>query len=436
MDWFRAWQGTTSSPPPVRVPAAITAFGVNTDTPLQAGFLWAAPTDPGNPPTVNLYRLTISGQAPVLVVPTVVNGTGGTVAALAAGNYTYTVEASNNQGVSWSAPTPSTGFTVNDTPPPPPPDPLDPPATVTATAGELSAVVSWTADTPAETATHRVTPSTGEDPQYTGAAATTLTFFGLTDGIPVTFTVARGDSDGVYGPESTASNQVVPFATPPPPLRAPGPITGYGVNVSTPLHAVFLWVVPSDFGNPATVNAYRLQISGQAPTVIVPDPVNTGSFSDVTLAAGTYTYTLEASNDNGTTWGNATPTTAFTVVDEPQTTPLAPPASVTATALAEGAHVVWSADAPTGTVAQRVTPSLGAVVPQVVGPTVTSLDFFGLPVGIPVTFTVARGDSLGVYGDESGPSNEVTPLSSTEPPPFLGFLPAPGEGVLTILENS
>jgi hypothetical protein len=92
------------------------------------------------------------------------------------------------------------------------------PTNVTATAGNASAAVSWTAPSNGGSAitSYTVTPFIGSTPQTPSTVtgnppATSVTVSGLTNGTAYTFTVAATNTVGT-GPASAASNAVTPAA--------------------------------------------------------------------------------------------------------------------------------------------------------------------------------------------------------------------------------
>src|SRR5205807_8594910 len=116
------------------------------------------------------------------------------------------------------------------------------PTAVSATAGNASAAVSWTA--PASNGGSAITSYTvssspaGGSTTVTGTSASVT---GLTNGIAYTFSVAAHNAVG-SSTESAPSNSVTPLA-PPPPATVPGTPTGVtatagnasgSVPVSTP----------------------------------------------------------------------------------------------------------------------------------------------------------------------------------------------------------
>jgi hypothetical protein len=102
-------------------------------------------------------------------------------------------------------------------PNPPAPIPPSAPGSVTATAGDASASVTWTAPTAPGSypvSTYQVTSSPGGQTCLTSALTCTVT--GLTNGTTYTFTVKALSGAG-WGESSTPSNAVTPTAPPPPP---------------------------------------------------------------------------------------------------------------------------------------------------------------------------------------------------------------------------
>ena len=122
------------------------------------------------------------------------------------------------------------------------------PAGVTATAGNRSATVAWTAPANGGSpiTSYTVTPYIGATAQtpvtVTGSPpAATATVMGLTNGTAYTFTVTATNSAGT-SPASAASNAVTPSASPPPAFvqqastHASG-VTSLAVAPSAPLGA-------------------------------------------------------------------------------------------------------------------------------------------------------------------------------------------------------
>ena len=189
--------------------------------------------------------MTVTGNPPATST-TVTGLTNGTA-------YTFTVTATNANGTS-PASSPSNSVTPNSLP--------GAPTAVTATAGNGSATVSWTAPSSnggSAITKYTVTPFIGSTAQtpvtVTGSPpATSTTVTGLTNGTAYTFTVSATNANGT-GPASTPSNPVTPTAS-----TAPGAPTGATATAGNTA-AVVTWTAPSSNGGSAitsyTVTPYH-----------------------------------------------------------------------------------------------------------------------------------------------------------------------------------
>jgi fibronectin type 3 domain-containing protein len=150
-------------------------------------------------------------------VASAVTGTAYTVTGLTNGTtYTFYVTASNSAGT--SNPSVSASATPQGLVAPPPPQSL------TATAGDAQAMLSWSAVSGATSySVYEGTTSGGESstPIATGITATTYTVTGLTNGTPYYFTVAAVNANGASSFSNEAS--VTPGTTygPPTPITVP-----------------------------------------------------------------------------------------------------------------------------------------------------------------------------------------------------------------------
>jgi hypothetical protein len=175
------------------------------------------------------------------------------------------------------------------------------PTGVTATAGNGSAQVSWTApdDGNSPITSYTVTPTTGSttlsptvitgNPPATGA-----TISGLTNGLSYTFTVTATNAVGT-GPASASSNAVTPTAPTAP--SAPTGVTATAGNTS----ASVSWTAPTGGTGPITaytVTPYLGGIAQATTSVTGTPPVTTATVSGLTNGQS-YAFTVTATNAVG-----------------------------------------------------------------------------------------------------------------------------------------
>ncbi len=193
------------------------------------------------------------------------------------------------------------------------------PTGVSATAGDKSAIVTWSApaDGGSPIASYTITPYIGSTAQtptlVTGSPpATSATVSGLTDGTAYTFTVTAANGVGT-GPASAPSNQVTP--APPTVPGAPGGVTATAGNQS----ATVSWSAPANGGSPITsytVTPYLAGVAQAATQVSGSPPATTTKVTGLTNGSA-YTFTVSATNAVGTGAASApsqpvTPTAAAT----------------------------------------------------------------------------------------------------------------------------
>ena len=195
---------------PPEVPGAPTGLTVSPGSEaVRVGF--TAPADDGGA-TITGYRITPYAGSTALAVRTVSSATSHVIGGLVNGTaYTFTVQAVNSAGTGPKATSPSaTPRTLPGAP-----------GTVTATAGDGSASVSWVAPTVtggAPVTGYEVTPWVGGAAQPSrsfATAATTRVISGLTNGTSYRFSVRAVNAAGV-GASSGFSNPVVPTRVDPP----------------------------------------------------------------------------------------------------------------------------------------------------------------------------------------------------------------------------
>jgi hypothetical protein len=345
--------------------------------------------------------VTVTGSPPATTVPVpgLTNGT----------SYTFTVTASNANG-SGPASSPSSAVTPSTVP--------GAPTGVTATAGNGSANVSWTAPgNGGSTITkYTVTPFIGSTAQtpvtVTGnPPATTVPVPGLTNGTSYTFTVTATNANG-NGPASASSNAVTPTAPTVP--GAPTAVTATAGNTA----AVVTWNAPGNGGSPITSYTVTPFIGAQAQTqaavTVTGNPPATSATVTQLTNGTSYTFTVTATNANGTGPDSA----ASNAVTPSAPTVPGPPTTVSATAGNGSATVSWAAPSSDGgspVTSYTVTPFIGAQAqtPKTVTgtPPATSTTVTGLTNGTSYTFTVSAVNAVGT-GQASAPSNAVTPTAA------------------------
>ncbi|WP_214109611.1 DUF7927 domain-containing protein [Acrocarpospora catenulata] len=282
-------------------PAAPTATAGVT----SATVTWTAPESHGS--TITGYVVTpyLNGVAQTPVSYDASTTTRTLTGLTAGASYTFTVAAVNAIGTGTASA--QSNAVVPYTVP-------GQPTITSATAGDGSATLTWTAPSSnggSAITSYVVTPRIGgvaQTPQTFSSTATTQTVTGLTPGTAYTFTVTAVNAAG-SGPASAPSSTVTPNANPS--LTFPAPPNGQvGVAYSDQLTvtggtAPFTWSLSSGTLPPGlTLNS------------------STGLLSGTPTTAGSYPFTVQVTDANNQT---ATKAVTLVVVASPTLTFAAPP---------------------------------------------------------------------------------------------------------------
>ncbi|UKA60097.1 fibronectin type III domain-containing protein [Arthrobacter sp. FW306-2-2C-D06B] len=181
------------------------------------------------------------------------------------------------------------------------------PSGVAATAGNGSAVVSWTAPANGGSpiTSYTVTPSSGGTALAPvtvsgNPPSTTATVTGLSNGTAYTFTVTATNAVGTSAP-SAASAPVTPTAPTAP--AAPTGVTATAGNAS----AVVSWTAPANGGSPITSYTVTPSTGGTAlaPVTVSGNPPSTTATVTGLTNGTAYTFTVTATNAVGTSPASA-----------------------------------------------------------------------------------------------------------------------------------
>ena len=329
--------------------------------------------------------------------------------------YTFKVSAVNAQNSS----TRSLGATA--IPATNPTSPVIGIAEATGVSGQ--AIVRWTPPTNnggnAITG-YRVTASTGEVFNVSGAATSSLTVNGLVDGPSITFTVQAVNGVGP-GTASAPSNAVITGTVP----GAPTQVVATATKVSG--QVTVQWTAAPANGPAITQHTVTVHCTCAGDGTIATTVGNATSLLMSGLSDGqTYTFTVHATNPFGP-GPDSDPSNEAAPIGVPDA-----PTDVLAEVTSSSGTVIvsWTAPPDHGSPVATYTvfASTGAVLPNV---TDTVTTFSGLDDGVPVTFTVQALNDAGPSA-LSAPSNSVSPRGLPDAPTSVVATPTGVSGQVAI----
>ena len=418
------------------VPDAPTVVLATSSEDGQSVVSWTAPIFDGGAPitgyTADSDRdartcATSGGTATTCTVTGLTNGTA----------YTFTVTADNEAGTS-AVSQASAAATPAGAP--------GKPVSVSASAGDRSAVVSWIEpdDTGGPPIISYTATSSPDGQTCTAAAATTCTVTVLQRGRAYVFTVTATNAADRVSAASAPSTEVTVPAT------APGPPTGVAA-VAGNGDARVSWTVPADTGAPGSpVVEYE---ATAAPGDQTCTAVGGGTSCTVTGLTNetAHTFTVTATNSLGLVSDPSDPSAAVS----PQAPAGAPdpPTLVTAVVSGNSAVVSWAGPVTAGTVtASAVTVSAvtaGAVTARQTnavtgyevtaepGPSTcaaaapaTSCTVEGLSAGTDYTFTVTALNGLDPSAASTASEPATAPATAPDAPTGVNATPVDGSATL------
>ncbi len=399
---FLAVFGVPSQVSAPAAPAGLSAIGGNALVALS----WTAPS---GATSYDVYRGTLTGGESTTAIASGIATTYYTDKSLANGTtYYYRVDATNSGGIS------PLSSEVSATPEPGPPAA---PAGLTATAGNASVALAWTAPGGATSYNvYRGSASGGEGTTAIASGVATASYAdtGLTNNTTYYYKVSAVDAGGT----SPQSGEV--SATPEPPVpAAPTGLIATAGNASVAL----TWTAPS---GATSYNVYRGTTAAGEGTTAIGSGITNASYADNGVSNGTkYFYKVAAVNIGGI----GAPSGEVSATPEP-----GPPAAPTGlTATAGNASVALSWAAPAGATSYNVyrgTSTNGESATALVsGITATSYADNAATNGTRYYYKIAAVDS-------GGTSAQSTEASATPEPPAppapVGLTATAGNGSVTL----
>ncbi len=371
----------------------------------QASLTWTAPASDGGSPITGYEVTPYNGTVALTSIVFNDTSTSQTITGLTNGTtYKFTVAAFNAIGFGSRS-----DFSNAVTPATVP----DAPTIGTATGGNASATVTWTAgyNGGAPITSYVVTPyilGVAQTPVPFTSTATTQSVTGLTNGTAYTFTVKAGNVAGI-GAESSQSNSVTPAAVPTAPT--------IGTAVAGSNKATVSWTAPLSDGG-SMISGYVVSTFNGV-VLVKTTTFNTPATTEIVMGltnGTTYGFRVQAVNGVGT---GASSKTSNMVT--PTATVADPPTIGTATRGNAQATVTWTAPGYNGgstVTGYVVTPYILGVAQTPVpftNNTATTQTVTGLANGTDYTFAVAAINAVGT-GGQSAQSNDVTPATTPGAP--------------------
>ncbi|CAM3587876.1 hypothetical protein OCAE111667_16860 [Occultella aeris] len=296
-------------------------------------------------------------------------------------------------------------------------DPADlaPTGASAALRADDSVRVSWTAPAVAPN-DYRVTSSDGAASQMVAAGAASVDLSGLTCGRTLTFTITANHDGGQTGQATASARTADCPTTPPPTVEATAP-SNVGATLNGDNTVTVSWTAAS-----SGADEYRVSPNGGAATSV------TGTSATLTLAPGTYTFTVTTQLDD--TSATSAASNAVTVAGAPGAPGTPSISGVTNNGSQVQANVSWSA-----------APANGAAVTYTVTYTGGSLTTTGTSTALTINCSGASPCAAGGTLDVSvTPSNAIGtgPASSGSasvpaPPPTA---PRNGDAVVSGISNA
>ncbi|TDE91491.1 hypothetical protein EXU48_15135 [Occultella glacieicola] len=323
---------------------------------------------------------------------------------------TFTVTAHHDGGISGTDS--ATAATVDC-----PVDPADlaPTGASAALRADESVRVSWTAPVVAPN-DYRVTSSDGAASQMVAAGATSVDLPGLTCGRTLTFTITANHEGGQTGQANASARTADCPTTPPPTVEATAP-----TNVTATLNGnntvTVSWTAAS-----SGADEYRVSPNGGAATSV------TGTSATLTLASGTYTFTVTTQLD--ATSATSAASNAVTVAGAPGAPGTPAIGGVTNDGSRVQANASWAAAPANGAAVTYTVTYTGGSLTTTNTSTPITINCSGASpcaAGGTLTVTVTPSNAIG-----TGPASSSSASVPAPPPPP----PANGDSVVSRIQWS